>query len=184
MCLLHWRTFFMMRGKQRWERLSADAGERVGAIHNGMSLSISCVMKKDWEGLHGPTAARDRAIAMHRLLPFRLSKWKPAACEVRLREKKKKKDKRSTRLNASRSCSLSPQWRGSFTTAAHLQRRKRASQMEICRLWGGLMGNIEGNKQKRKQYKRKSWSLNSHKLEQVGTTSDLTQSHSHHGSFW
>lgn len=86
-----WAPFFMMRGRQRRERLSPDAGERVGAIHNGMSLSISCVMKKDWEGLHGPTATQDRAIAMHRLLPLRLSKWRPAACEVRLWKKEEEK---------------------------------------------------------------------------------------------
>lgn len=46
--------------------------------------------------MHGPTASEDGAIAMHRVLRFRLSKLRPAAREVRLQ-----KDERSTRLNVS-----------------------------------------------------------------------------------
>lgn len=46
--------------------------------------------------MHGPIASEDGAIAMHRVLHFRVSKLRPAAREVRLQ-----KDERSTRLNVS-----------------------------------------------------------------------------------
>lgn len=46
--------------------------------------------------MHGPTASEDRAIAMHRVLHFRMSKLRPTAREVRLQ-----KDERSARLNVS-----------------------------------------------------------------------------------
>lgn len=85
-----------MKDRERWDHLNTDAGEGVGAICNRMSLSISGVMKKDWEGLHEPTATGGRAIAMHQVLHLRLSKLRPAAREVRLQ-----KDERSTRLNVS-----------------------------------------------------------------------------------
>ncbi len=47
-------------------------------------------------GLHGPTASEDEAIAMRRVLHFRLSKLRPTAREVRLQ-----KDDRRVRLNVS-----------------------------------------------------------------------------------
>lgn len=46
--------------------------------------------------MHGPTASEDGAIAMHRVLHFRLSKLRPTVREVRLQ-----KDERSARLNVS-----------------------------------------------------------------------------------
>ena len=46
--------------------------------------------------MHGPTASEDRAIAMHRVLHFSLSKLRPTAREVRLQ-----RDERSARLNVS-----------------------------------------------------------------------------------
>lgn len=90
------KHLLMMKDGERWDHLNTDAGEGVRAICNRMSLSISRVMKKDWEGLHGPTATGDRAIAMHQVLHLRLNKLRPAAREVRLQ-----KDERSTRLNVS-----------------------------------------------------------------------------------
>lgn len=82
--------------RERSDHLNTGAGKGVRAIWDRMSLSISCVMKNDWEGLHGPTASEDRAIAMHRVLRFRLSRLTPTAREVRLQ-----KDERSVRLNVS-----------------------------------------------------------------------------------
>lgn len=110
---------------ERWGRLNTDASEGTRAIRDRMSLSISCVMKKDWEGLHGPTASEDRVIAMHRLLHFRLSKLRPAAREVRLQ--KRRVERKVKRLS---SRSLSPKWHGSFVRAAHLQGHKQVFQTE------------------------------------------------------
>lgn len=86
----------LMMKDGEWDHLNTEAGEGVGAICKRMSLSVSGVMKKDWEGLHGPTATEDGAIAMHQVLHLRLSKLRPAVREVRLQ-----KDERSTRLNVS-----------------------------------------------------------------------------------
>lgn len=48
--------------------------------------------------MHGPTAAPHWAIAMHRLLPSRLSKWRPAAWEVRLRRGKRQAEHKVKRF--------------------------------------------------------------------------------------
>lgn len=84
------------REGERREHLNIGAGKGARAVWDRMSLSISCVMKNDWEGLHGPTPSEDGAIAMHRLLHFRRSKLRPTAREVRLQ-----KDERNARLNVS-----------------------------------------------------------------------------------
>lgn len=91
-----WKPERKREKEMRPSKYQCGDSKRVRAIWDRMSLSISCVMKNDWGGLHGPRASEDGGIAMHRALHFRLSKLRPAACEVRLQ-----KGKRSGRLNVS-----------------------------------------------------------------------------------